>query len=118
MTFYQEMQDVASEVLGEFKQGTIRYVKITPGNGPADNPGPSVPTYHDVDGAARGVSFKYIGQSGVVASDLQVTMNVRPDVTPDITGFVEGDGRRYKIIQVMTVPPFGVPIVHKIIFRK
>ena len=35
---YSELQNVTKEIMGEFKQGEVRLVKITKGGGPAHNP--------------------------------------------------------------------------------
>lgn len=115
---YEELQGVVGEVMAEFKQGVIKYVKVTPGNGPADDPGPSTPTPYTLDAAARGVSQKYVTTGLAVATDLQLTMAVRSDVTPDVTGFIEMDGVSHKIVRVDNIPPAGVPVAHVIIFRK
>jgi hypothetical protein len=117
---YADLQAVARDVLAEVNQGVIKYIKITPGTGPGDNPGAPVENSYTLDGAvARGVSQKYVMKSLAVASDLQLTMSVRTDgVVPDIRGFIEMDGERYKIVHVDTIPPAGTPVVHVIIFRK
>ncbi len=41
MSFYDEMNQVATQVIGEFQQGAVSYVKRVAGSGPADNPGAS-----------------------------------------------------------------------------
>lgn len=116
--FYDEMQAVASELLGEFRQGTIRYIALTPGTGPKDNPGPAVETPFDLDAVARGVSFKYVDNSAVLMSDLQTTFAVRPDMVPDIKGFIEMDGKRHKIERVIRKPAAGTPVAYTVVFKK
>jgi hypothetical protein len=118
MSFYDEMQEIASEVIDEFKQGSIQYVRMTPGNGPPDDPGPAVPKTYELSAVARGVSYKYVDKSTIVATDLQLVMKVRPDVTPDMLGFIVMDGVKCKIVSVMNIPPAGVTVAHRIIFRK
>lgn len=115
---YAEMQTVASELLAEFAQGEIAYIEMQAGSGPADAPGEPLAIDYPVNGAARGVRFKYVDGTNVVATDMQVTFNVQEGVTPDITGFIRADGTLYKVVSVKTVPPVGVPIAHIIIFRK
>jgi hypothetical protein len=126
MSIYKKIQSVAADVLREFDQATasddpdkgIWYVAVAPGNGPPDNPGPPVETPYKVDGAARGVKFKYVTGSDIVASDLQATMAVIPGLVPSIAGFVKLDGARYKIVRVDPVPPVGDPVVYRLFFRK
>jgi hypothetical protein len=127
--FYEDMRSVASELLKEFDQkrpgdpsptdNGIYYVGITPGTGPADNPGaPQEAPPIKVDAVARGVSFKYVDGTNVVQTDLQATMAVRPDMTPAISGFIIVDGKRHKIVKVMQKPAAGTSVAHTVIFRK
>lgn len=116
--FYQEMQGIASELLAEFDQGDIYYIALVPGNGPPDNPGPSTQVPYKIDAAARGVKYKYVMGGLALASDLQCTMAVRPDVVPDMKGKVRLGTIDYKIIQIMPIPPSGTTVAHRLIFRK
>lgn len=118
MTFYEEMQNVASEVLGEFKQGVIHYVELVPGSGPVDNPGPSTKVLHELDAVARGVSYKYVKDGLALSTDLTVTAAVLPGVTPSPKGFIRIDGTDYKIVQDIAAPAAGVRAVWKWIVRK
>lgn len=115
--FYREMQAVATDLLGEFKQGVIEYVSLTPGNGPADDPGPSQETVTPVDAVARGVKFKYVDGSNVLATDQQLTMPGN-GVEPQPTGFVRIDGVRHKIVQIVRKPAAGIAVAFTVIFRK
>lgn len=125
MAFYDDMRDIAEVVLAEFKQGTVYYVALTPGDGPADNPGPATETQTKINAAVRGVQWKYtvnnsnsvVAQaSNVVASDLQLSMAVNGNPTPDMNGFILMNGKRFKIVQVMGVPAAD-PVAWVVIFR-
>jgi len=118
MAFYGEMQNLASEILAEFKQGVIRYIKITPGNGPADNPGPSTQTPYALDAVAKGVSFKYVKDGLALSTDLTVVAAVRSDITPNMRDFIEVNGVNYKIVQDISSPASDVRVVWKFIVRK
>lgn len=118
MPFYEDMQNVARDVLAEFKQGEIIYVHSTPGTGPADDPGQPTLTEHEIDGAANGVKFKYVQAGQAIASDLQVVSSVNPDYTPNVSGFVKIDGTRYKIHKLLPKPAAGVPVAFVFILRK
>lgn len=118
MTFYEEMQNVASGVLKEFKQGVIHYVKMVPGNGPPDNPGPATPQAIEVDAVAKGVSYKYVRDSVALSTDLTVTMAVRSGIVPNMRDFIDIDGKRFKIVQDISVPAAGTRAVWKFIVRK
>ncbi len=119
MPFYDEMRDIATELLTEFKQGTIKYISITPGNGPDYDPGPSTPDAPITIPAsvARGVSFKYVNGGLAVASDLQVTIDVSV-ATPDMSGYFTIDDVKYKIVQIINKPSAGTPVARVVIIRK
>lgn len=126
MAFYDEMQDVAADVLKEFKQGVIKYIDIEPGSGPVDDPGEPVEKSYTLDGAARGVKYKYVQGGLAVASDLQVTSSVKAtdennlqvSLNPKLNGFVEIDDVRYKIVQVLPKPAAGTTVAFTLIIRK
>lgn len=118
MTIYDELQGVARDVLTEFKQGVVNYIKITPGNGPVDNPGQPVKTSYGINGSVTGVSQTYVAKGLAVASDLQVITPVDPLYVPDIKGSIEVDGIMYKIVRVIAKPAAGTPVVYVIIFQK
>lgn len=118
MTIYDEMQQIASDLLNEFKQGSIAYVAIVPGNGPADNPGASTPTEYPLDAVAKGVAYKYVKDGLALSTDLTVTAAVIAGLVPDMKGFIKIDGVRYKIMQDISTPGAGSRVVWKWIVRK
>jgi hypothetical protein len=115
--FYSDMQGIASGLLTEFKQGVTRFIALTPGIGSPDNPGTPIETIHDFDGTVRGVRFRYIDGSQIFATDIQTTA---PGTLPiaDATGFLEVDGKRFKVIKVIAKPAAGLPVTFDIIARK
>ncbi len=121
MSIYDEMRVIAQDVMSDedFKQGTIVYVAITPGSGPADDPGAARETpYELAGGVARGVQFKYVDNSTIVASDLQVTFADTDDFTPEMTGFVTIDGVPHKIMRIVRKPAAGIAVAWTLIVRK
>lgn len=118
MSIYDELKEVAAEIMSEFQQGVVNLVKITPGAGPADNPGASTSVNYLLDAVVKGVSFKYVQQGLAVVSDLEVTAAVLDTVTPSEKDFINIDGTLYKIVQNMIVPAAGTKIVWKFIVRK
>ncbi len=130
-SIYQDLQKVASQLLGQFDQKSpgaaspdpitgngIYYIAVVPGNGPVQNPGASTETPFKIDAVARGVSFKYIDNKSVVATDLQITMGADTRFTPNERGFALIDGVRVKVIQVIRKPAAGTVIAWTIIVRK
>ena len=121
MSIYDEMQKIASDVLSdpEFKQGVISYVRIVPGSGPEDDPGPPTEIITPVlGGVVRGVSYKYVKDGLALSTDKIVTMPVVSGVTPNMRDFIEVDGERLKIVQDISTPAAGVRVVWKFIVRK
>lgn len=117
--FYDEMRGIANELLGsELGQTGIVYVHMTPGAGPADNPGPATPTEYTVKGAASGVQFKYVDGTTILSTDFQVVMAGRSDVTPNAKGFVKVNGVQYKIVSIIPKPAADNPVAWVIVVRK
>jgi len=115
--FYSDMQGVASAVIGEFAQGTISYVAISHA-GMLDDPGEPIEVVTTVPGVARGVQFKFIDGTNIFASDGQITIPADAGVVPSITGFIEVDGRRHKIVSASAIPPAGTPVAYRVIYRR
>lgn len=120
MSIYDELRPVATELLTEFKQGVMQYIKVVPGAGPADDPGAATETtYTLVGGTARGVQFQYVQGGMAVASDSQVTIPVDSRFVPEITGFFVMNNVRYKIVQVIKLPDGEpIPVAYTLIIRK
>lgn len=121
MSLYDEMQKIASDVLSdpEFKQGVISYVRIMPGSGPIDDPGPADEIITPVlGGVVRGVSYKYVKDGLALSTDKTVVIPVVPGITPNMRDFIEVDGERLKIVQDISTPAAGIRVVWKFIVRK
>lgn len=117
MAFYEDMQNIASNLLTEFKQGVIEYGRLTPGAGPADDPGASSIAWQTLKGAvARGVSQKYIALSLAVATDKQITMSA--ELVPDIRDKARIDGEELKIVHIVARPAAGTVAAYTLIVRK
>ncbi len=118
MTIYDELQTIGAEVLKEFKQGTVTLVQVTPGAGPADDPGAPTETSYTLDAVVRGVSYKYVRDGFAVATDLELSVAVIAGLTPTFKDFIVIDGERYKIIQDVSAPSAGTRAVWKFLVRK
>lgn len=118
VSFYEEMQKVATGVLKEFAQGVVSYVTFTNSGGTPDDPGEPVPVVHSINAAVRGVAYKYIDGTNIVASDGQLTMPVTPGLTPTDKGFIDVDGKRHRIMSVQQIPAAGTPVAYIIIFKR
>lgn len=110
MTFYDDMQGVATDLLQQFAQGTVILVKMTPGAGPPENPGPDTPTNYLIPGAtASGVKLSYVQRGLAMASDLQVIAQVTA-VQAEMTDRLSIDGMLYKFRQIIQIPSAGTPV--------
>ena len=122
MAFYEDMQKLASSVMKEFKQDSVKLIqyKETKG-GTLDEPSELAEKVYNLDATVSGVSFKYLINSYAVASDLTVTAGVIQGVTPTINDFIEIEGVRHKIIRDISAAPNAVngkPVVWRFICRK
>ncbi|MBP5699083.1 MAG: hypothetical protein J6W96_06120 [Alphaproteobacteria bacterium] len=122
MAFYDDMQELASSIMKNFKQGSVKLVqyKETKG-GTLDEPSEMAENVYDLDATVSGVSYKYLINSYAVASDLTVTAGVIKGVTPTINDFIEIEGVRHKIIRDISAAPnaaSGKPVVWRFICRK
>lgn len=118
MTIYDDMREVVSDVMSEFKQGKIQYCKVVPGVGPIDDPGPTTVNRFDIDGTAVGVQFKYVQNGMAVASDLQIVAPVDDRYSPEIQDQIEVDNVPYKIEQILPKPSAGKPVAYLYIIRR
>lgn len=115
---YDELQAVAGEILGEFKQGAISLVQETPGSGPADDPGEPTVVTTALDAVASGVSWQYQQQGFNTETDLTVTAAVVAGITPSVNDSVTIDGSSYKIVKDISPPAAGTRVVWKFIVRR
>ena len=116
MSIYDEMQGVARDLLQQFNQGVIKLISIGPGAGPSYDPGPGTESSITLPGAVcRGVKMKYVMLGLAAATDFQVTMP--GNLSPKLADFVEVDGKRLKVVNLITKPAAGTPVVHTVIIR-
>lgn len=120
MSLYDELQDVASEILSDtdFKQVGISLIHVIPAAGPPDNPGTPTEQTIPLDAVARGISFKYVKDGFAVASDIEVTCAVVDGATPTLNDFIMIGTQRHKIIQDISPPAAGTQVVWKFIVRR
>lgn len=122
MAFYEDMQKLASSVMKEFKQGSVKLIQYSETKGGTlDEPSELAEKVYNLDATVSGVSFKYLINSYAVASDLTVTAGVIQGVTPTINDFIEIEGVRHKIIRDISAAPNAVngkPVVWRFICRK
>ena len=117
--FYTELQGVAADVLPEFKQGVIQHVGMTPGAGPAHNPGNPTTVTTTLPGAvARGVEQRYMAQALAVGAEKQVTSSVVDGIDPNNGDKITIDGTLFRIVEVIKIPAAGTAVVWVFLIRK
>lgn len=119
MSIYDDLQSLTSEIMTEFKQGLIKLVqfKYSEDSTP-DNPGEPEEVLIELNGTVKGVSYKYLKDSFITASDKEITTAVVNDVIPSENDFIEIDNVRYKILEFLPLPGAGTPCAWKFIARK
>lgn len=122
MGFYDDMQQIASSILGDFKQGVVKLHHYTSSNGGSlDEPADKKDTVYTLNATIDGVSYKYLLDNFAAASDITVTAAVIKGVKIGLDDFVEINGEQYKILRDVSPAPTAVngqPIVWRLICRK
>lgn len=118
MSIYDELKPVADAILSEFKQGTVKLVRLVAGAGAVDDPGSATETETDLNAVAKGVTFKYVRDGFALSTDLIVTCAALDGVTVTKNDFIDIDGTRYKIVEDISPPAAGTRVVWKFIVRK
>lgn len=116
--FYAKMQGIASNLLTRFNQGAIELGVVTPGTGPAHNPGPSTTAWTALKGAAnaaysvKGGSNAYADGSLIRVGDLKVTAKVEALAADPKAGDLIrfGGTEQYRVIQFNKVPATGTVV--------
>lgn len=114
MGFYDEMQEVATDLLTEFKQGIVQLRRETPGVPDPDAPWelvePTVETW-ELKAAVRTVSVKYIDGTLIVAGDRMVTFAV-PATVPVMADTLVVDGRAHAMKDLRPLPGAGAVVAY------
>lgn len=135
MTLYDEFQTVARDMLGgDFDQGTVHLLKVTPGTPGANEwePVADSTSKYLLRSVSRDVEQKYVDGSSIRSSDLQCTASAvmtlvevddvevtNEEKTPDVEvgDVLVVDGEGHKILRVIRVPRAGTCVVWKIFAR-
>lgn len=122
--FYDDMRQVATDLLTEFDQGDsdnasgavtiIRPGTATPAANPWDEPTPGTPSTWTLHGTKRGVSSKYVDGSTVLASDEQVMFEAYDDA-PRPGDVVKFNGVPLTVVKIM--PVTGLKLAWTVIVR-
>ena len=116
MSLYNRMQQTASRLIGQYKQGSITYTAPGTQTGPAYAPVFAPGQSYPLDATATGVGQEYRGSTLVVETDKAVTAAVFGAV-PTVQGTLTIDGRVHQIVLVEQVPAAGEPVVWRMVAR-
>ncbi|TIP70577.1 MAG: hypothetical protein E5X53_26300 [Mesorhizobium sp.] len=113
--FYDEMQEFASEMLGEFKQGIVTLTRTV--TTPADPstpwiPGEPVTTVYPLDAIVKRLHQRYEGGVLIIETGDMVTFAV-PAVVPALTDQLVIDGVERAITDLTPIPAAGQPVAWK-----
>lgn len=116
--FYQDMQEIATDLLTEFNQGTIKIIRDTFPNAKPYDPGEPVPTEYSFKGVTRGVSKKFVDGTFILESDLQATLAYSSEIVINPkTDRIKVDNIEYQILSVKNTPASGTIVSIIIIYR-
>lgn len=140
--FYDDMRDMASELLGEFKQGRVTLTRTTQEEKPDDWPtwepwtGETTNYTYELDAVVKGVSAKLVDGDVVLATDLELTCSHKMTLVATKVGDEEPvtsstpvpfnaalldtlaiDGRPVTIVRDLTVPAAGTPVAYRYVVR-
>lgn len=115
MSLYDDMRGIATELLAEFKQGSMVLLQYTPASGPPHNPGKPTWARLPFNGTANGVSA-YMLQDTLVRSSDRVVI-VPAAIVPAVKDRIEIDGVGYQVIKVTPKPAAGDPVVWQVVVR-
>lgn len=119
MDFYEEMAGVASEVMAEFKQGTVTLTKpggTSTGPNPWDPPVVTDPVVYTLDATVKGVSAEFVDGTTILATDLEVTAAVF-GAEPEPPDEVAIDGQVVTVIKTVRIPAAATVVAWKFITR-
>lgn len=114
--FYDDMRDMADEVLADFAQGTVILRRVVPGT--SDPATPWIPPTEDtttdypLSATVKRLHQRYEGGVLIVETGDHVMFAV-PAVTPLITDTIVIDGAERVITNLTPVPAAGSPVMWK-----
>ena len=115
MSFYDEMADMAADLLSDFDQGGISLLVYTDGGGSPHNPLPPVYIDTPVNGVVEGVSAHHLADSLIQSSDLVLTIDGR--IKPKMQDRASMSGDVFTIIKIEATPATGVSAAYDVFIR-
>jgi len=120
--FYAEMAGIATELLEEFDQGTLRLARVVSSAADPDRPWDVTqtgPFFTDLNGTSKTVTSRFVDGTTVVATDIEVTfapVALRPE--PGFSDRIEIRGELYTTAKVKRIPESGTVVAWKFFVRR
>ena len=102
--------------MAKFNQGVIRHWRAGTNTGTAFNPIEGAPTLTTINAVAKGVEQKYLADSYISASDIQVTSAVF-GIEPTLSDKIEMNNKLHEIVSIKRIPASG-SVIAWLIFVK
>lgn len=119
MSVYDDLREVAGEILTEFGQGTITHIErgAAPNTYTPENPGVGTLTETVVVGVVKGVTAQYLRDTMVNASDLLVTIPASAGIVPDMLDEFRINGQNHTVVMITAKPASGTAVVYDVVVR-
>jgi hypothetical protein len=116
-SFYSDLRNVASGLLAEFGQGFVEIGRpvTVPGLNEWSLPTTSI-QWQQINAVARGVSQKYIDGANIVATDLQLTVDMA-DFQPKLGDRIRIDGKEVSLLRIEPIPAAGLTVATRVFVR-
>lgn len=113
MSFYDDMQDVATELLAEFAQGTVSLKRVvqTPAENEWESPTETATTY-PLSAAVKRLHHRYEAGALIAETGDMVSFSVSA-VTPLLTDKLVIDGVERVITELTPIPAAGTVVAWK-----
>jgi hypothetical protein len=117
MSLYTDLRNVASGLLREFSQGVVEIGKpvTVPGANEWTPPTTTI-QWTRVNAVARGVSQKYVDGVSIVATDLQLTVDMGA-YDPAAGDRIRIDGKQVSVLRFDRIPAAGEVVAWRVFVR-
>lgn len=113
---YSRLKSSADRMIGNAAQGTIEIGTTASVAGATPLDAPTVTTtWEEVNGVARGVSFKYVDNQTILATDLMAILDA--DAGATVGGLVRIDGAVRNVVRVDNIPAAGLTVAKRVFIR-
>jgi hypothetical protein len=119
MSVYDDLREVAGEILTEFSQGTITHIRraAAPNVYTPENPGVGALTETVIVGVVKGVTSQYLRDTMIHASDLLLTIPASAGIVPDMLDQFRINDTNHAVVRITPKPASGTAVVYDVVVR-